>query len=602
VAYDKDSIRKAQEKKIFGDTFDPMALGLSKEEKRRMVKELSAHKKDMTSEMLLAAERAEGAQQKQSGKNKKSEPGFFASLFRLLYMLFTGTRPSDYEKQKAIKTLRDAVRQIKPPVMTFSPDQVTGELARQIHSLYQYLAPLNALFEDTVANNNAESKFNFQLYFLMQALPFLDSGFETLFTENGLKEFIGSARDDAARTSVQEMIEALLHSAEEEDRKQVNRYFGDMLNFYDLMRFNFPGFLRLFCPGYSVHANNNVFGDVRADTITRELKSLEGLILSVHLEQMRVMISLVGNYFQLYLRDRMDEEYADGVTEHLLRIGLRNYHGLGFAISKLVGGQQLARIIRYSTRSYEHEPRVQAPVSNFFEEFTKNFKSVVNARLDRVITRRRREEVGMKMQELFGAAEPLKGYFYNDDTNAMLSRLELASFIYTTAFYVSMRFYTEKFPEHIKRSLNRLVVEGSYKDSLARRVLSEEFYRSEELCEKLEEFSESVNSQKERGILLYGMIQKFKGNLAAKKALNARIATVNEGLHPVLLEIHESSSNLQGVLLRIAADIGAHPPKVVDNLPKIGAHNNARFLIELRKSAQDYALFASLISETFREM
>ena len=36
MAYDDDSIRKAREKGIFNDGFDPLALGISEEEKRRM--------------------------------------------------------------------------------------------------------------------------------------------------------------------------------------------------------------------------------------------------------------------------------------------------------------------------------------------------------------------------------------------------------------------------------------------------------------------------------------------------------------------------------------------------------------------------------------
>jgi len=600
VAYDKDSIQKAKEKGVFGDRFDPMSLAIPEEEKRRMAKGLTAAKGTLT-ENITAAERAAAAQAKQGGKKKKDELGIFAYFWRFLLMLFTGTRPSDYAKQSMVKDLRDSVKRIRPVVMSFSPDMITGELARQVHSLHQYLAPLHSLFDDTVDNKDPEGSFNFQLYYLMQTLPDLDREFENLFTEEGLQSYIAAVRDDMARSRVKEMVDSLIHSVGEEDRKLVNRFFGDVLNFYDLMRFNFYGFLRLFCLEYSVDSNNNTFNDIQTDGLVGELRNLESLILSVPLEQVRVANSIVGNYFQLRLREKMDEEHADRITEHLMRIGLNNYNGLGVALSKLVSGRQLTLIIRYIMRSREHEPRANNQSVNFFEAFLKNFNRVVGMRLERVLTRRRQEEIGSKMQELFTIVEPLKGYFYNDDTNSILIRMELSSFVYTMAFYNCMRFYTEKFPEHIKRTLNRLVVEGSYKDSLARHVLSEEFYRSEEFCSRLMDFSENVDMQKERGILLYGMIHKFKGNIAAKKALNARIANVNEALHPILIDIAESARNLQGVLVRLVDDIGVPGPKVSDNLSKIGAHNNARFLLELRKSAQEYVLFSSLIEETFRE-
>jgi hypothetical protein len=606
MAYDKDSISQAKKKGMFGDNFDPMALGLSNDEKKRIVKELAA----VSGEMKGANTEAPGAAQngtdaehfKPAVKKRKKSPGFFAFLWRFLNMIFTGTRPSDYDKQQAVKALRDAVKRIKPPIMTFAPDLVTGELGRQIHLLHQYLAPLGPLFDDMIDNSDAEGRFNFQLYYLMTTLATLDRGYEFLFTEDGLRKHISGDRDDMARVRVKEMIESFLNSVSEEERRYVNRHFGDVLNCYDLIRFNFAGFLRFFCPSYAVESQNNEFHDIRPDEVLNDLKILEGLIISVPLEQMRIAVSLIGNYFKLRLRERMDEEYADKIEEHLMRIGMKNYASMGAALMKPVSGGQITLLVRYVTQNRTYEPRAQRRISNFFDEYTRNFRRVMDIRLERILTRRRQEEVSSKLQELFSTSEPLRGYFYNDDTNSILYRMDLSPFVYTTAYYVCMRFYSEKFPEHVKRSLNRLIVEGSYKDSLVRRVMSEEFYRSEELCERLIQFSEFVSLHKERGILLHGMIQKFKGNVVAKKTLNARIATVNEGLHPILLDIRESVNNLQGVLARIEADINAINPKAIDNLSKIGAHINTRFLQDLRRSARDYTLFSGLMAETFRDI
>ena len=584
---------------MFENSFDPMALTLSDEEKQRMVKDLSADKRDESADEPSPAR---GGVPRKQTHSTDEDSGFFAYLWRLLHMIFTGTRPSDYELQRKLRALRNEVKRIKPPIMTFSPDQITGEVARQIHVLYQYLAPLVPLFDDTVANSDPEGSFNFQMYYFQQILPSIGNEFGKFFTEDGLLSFIEGVRDDMARGRVREKTESYINLVEENDRKQINTLFSDILAIHELIHFKFPIVLRRFSPDYSVDSRTNIFNDVRTDNdVAEDLKALESLLLSVELERLRDVLILVGDYFREYLREKMDEQYVEKITGHLTRIGMKNYSGLGVTLARVVSGGQLTLIVRYITRSRDYTPRVHNRVSNFFDDFTKNIKRVVDVRLERAIVRRRREAIGSDMTALFGGTEPIPGFFYTAETNVILCRMEMSSFIYTEAFYINMRFYTEIFPEHVKRTLDKLIVEGSYIDSLVRRVLSEEFYRSVEITERLIRFSEFINMKTERGSILYGMIQKFKGNAVAKKALAGRIATVNEGLHPILLAIRENAHNLHDALGRVAADVGASQPKVMDNLAKIGTQGNSRFLTELRKSVQDCALLVRLNEETFRE-
>jgi hypothetical protein len=201
--------------------------------------------------------------------------------------------------------------------------------------------------------------------------------------------------------------------------------------------------------------------------------------------------------------------------------------------------------------------------------------------------------------ELFGNFEPFADYFYTLEQNVVLEKMNISTFIYTAAFYVTMRFYSEKYSAYFKRMINKLIVDGSYKDSLARRTLSDEFYHSDEINEKLQKFSEFVHRRKEKGSLLLSSIEKFRGDFASRKALNTRIAAINEGLHAILLDVRQNVESLQSVMARVARDIDSRNPKVIDNLQKMNVGNN-RFLTELRKCAHDYAIFWEIITKVFK--
>jgi hypothetical protein len=252
-------------------------------------------------------------------------------------------------------------------------------------------------------------------------------------------------------------------------------------------------------------------------------------------------------------------------------------------------------------RHRDYEPRVQNRTAHFFEDFSKNFRHIIDVRVGRVLEDKRQEDIGKKMKELFGAIDPLKEYFYDDATNVTLRTLELMAFAYTSVYYASMRFYGEKFPEYIKPMLYILVIEGSYKDSLIRRTVSEEFYRADELYERLQKFSDAISVFKERGKHFQEMIQNFNGNLVAKKELNTTIMETNETLRPILTDIYESANALRGALTYIVMDVGERNPRFVDNLAKIDGNNNARFIGELRRCAEDCTLFVQLFMSAFRD-
>ena len=55
------------------------------------------------------------------------------------------------------------------------------------------------------------------------------------------------------------------------------------------------------------------------------------------------------------------------------------------------------------------------------------------------------------------------------------------------------------------------------------------------------------------------------------------------------------------ILVRIGHDIDAEKPEIVDNLHKIGATGNARFLGELRRSIRETVIFSDVILKVFKE-
>jgi len=594
MAGDKGARQK--NKGVFDDSFDLLALGLSKEEKERLAKKFSATPMHTAGSDVKSEPAGRGAARDNAAPKKV---GFIGYIIRVIYMMFTGTSPADYEKAQILRRIKNELKQIKPAIMDFSTGQICTAFAEQVHDLHRHVWQLKPIFDDIFDDRIEEYSFNFFVFLLVRRISSLDNSYIERFSEAGLREYVEQDSDEVARSRIDELSEAFLRAISEEGRKEANSFYADMISFHEILHFNFINFLRFFSVKYSVEAKENSFRDFRPEGTVNEFKVLESLILSVNMEHLHDVVALASDYFILYLQETKDAQAAQQTKDFLAWVTQNNSHGLRHALAAIVANRQLTLLIRYILQNHEYEPRIYPHTANIFDDFAKVFKPVLKQRTEKIIARRVQTELSTKITELFGNFEPLADYFYTLEENVMLEKMNLSSFIYTSAFYVSVRFYTEKYPVYIKRLINKLIVDGSYKDSLVRRTLSDEFYHSDEICEKLMKFAEFVHRRKEKGALFLTSLEKFRGDFASRKALNTRIAAINEGLHTVLLDIRQSSDNLQNALGRIVRDIDSKKPRVIDNLQKINAGNN-RFLGELKRCAHDYAIFWEIIAKVFK--
>ena len=97
MPYDEESIRKAKDKGIFNDSFDPLALGLSEDEKKRMARGFEGAQRDL----LNKAESADPKSGRKKGKQgcKTYRQALFERLLDF-YHAFTACRPLTMKKRR----------------------------------------------------------------------------------------------------------------------------------------------------------------------------------------------------------------------------------------------------------------------------------------------------------------------------------------------------------------------------------------------------------------------------------------------------------------------------------------------------------------------
>lgn len=600
MGYDEESIRKAREKGIFNDSFDPLALGLSEEEKKRMTQGFKELQSDPAKQGDGADARL-GGKQGSRRKQATAKLSIFERLVRFILLLFTGQSFADYEKKKRVKELKQALKRFRPQIYNFQTETITEDFAKLIHDLVKLLWPYRVVFEDVFGEDDAERHLDFQLHYIRNTIETISEEEIARFSEEGLKEFVRTDRDAVARKRIGDLIEAFLRNFDEDSRRRLNRNFADFLNVKEMIGFNFFSLLRRFNASYTIESEDQLFHDIRPDGVGETLKDLESMLLAINTKALPSVLGLAADYYRKKMLKKVDQADSEAILLHFQKMEESDYRMLIAAISRIVAGQQLCFLIRYITKNLDYESYVYPKGTNFFEEFRKGLSTAITTRLDRILAKRKQEEVNAKLKELFETFEPIPEFLYSDATNKILTRLDLPVFIYPTAFYVAIRFYDEKYYQYIKRNLNKLIVDGSFKDSLARRTLADEFYKMDDLSGRLTAFSNSINIQKEKGSVLQGMLQKFKGDLASKKALGTRIATINQELHAVLQDTRACVTSLQNVLVRIGHDIDSVKPEIVDNLHKIGSSGNTRFLGELKRSIREIVLFSDIISKVFKD-
>ena len=594
--YDSQSIDNVHKEGLFDSEFDPMVLGLGDEEKARLSRGLTS-----AGEQLEGKLAGEGGARKRKKKKTRSpdKVSFFAKVVRWIIMLFTGMDRAEFEKKQQLRQIRRKLAHVRPQVYNFNQGTVLPALGYQLYSLYSLVSSFAPVFERIFEISSGSDSVDFELFYIRAASRNSSVSGMSSFSAGAISEAAESEDELAVRKRMENAVHAFLASFDEEEKDYLNKVYNEIQCFRDIMHFPFVRLLRQFGWDPDSGEQKPAFREVEGGVVIEPLKELEKLLLSVNLRLMPAVLDLGVEFFRSEMMSGM--EPAEGEMKNAIfeKIRSEEYRSFSTSVSRLLKENKLTLLAAYQDKNPGYEVHIHPRSRHFFAEFSRVLSSSVSDAVSAVYKQRKRQEVNKKLCTLFGSEDLHNGYLYSEATNRILKKFEIPVFLYTVSLILAVRFFKDKYFHHHKRLVNKLLVNGSFRNSLTRRMLADEFYRIDELNEKLAEFVSFVDPKTDKGVQLGNMVNNYNGDGPSKKALSNRIAEINHAAHGVLKQVHSTMHNLQIAVSQVVKDIRSRSPETIDNLSKISGANNTKFIKDLVEMDTELELFCELFSRTF---
>lgn len=602
MTYDKDALNNASKQKMFDDQFDPMALSLSENEKKKMVKGLQGAAADITQDESKLKPMDRRAKAK---KKKTKQMGLWEKFLRWVIMFFTGAKKEEYEKKQRIKAVRSDLKHVRPMIYNVNKNLITSQFAMQVFNLLKAINPYSVVFrsifgEGVVQEGEVdESQLDFQLFFLRMISTNDKVILADYFDDSAIKQMVDEDPEPKVRKQIDDIRHRFLAAFDDGEKLYLSKAYAAMKDFNDLLEFNFTSLLGRFNPGFSLEHKKPNFKDVRPEGMMRLIREFEEILVSQNLRIIPQLLDMAYNYFVQDLQSGMDPAMGDKLAKQMQAHSQESYSSLLSAIRQLLADNRITLMIKHLKKNPGYEPQVNTRSTKFFVELSRNLNAVVDERLSRYFQMKKEAIIKERLVKLFGNEDLPGDFVFSEETNRLLNRIKMPQFVHPMPFRLALLFLKEKYFMYMKRTLNRLQLEGSFKDSTVRRMVSDEFYHMDELAQKLDGFTQLVANKSEKGTQLIGMIRKFKNDLPSKRALTERINALNDHLHSILKDLHTTLYNLQLAMDSVYEDIGSKSPQTVENLRQINGPNNGRFIADAKKMHHDLHLFNDIFMQLF---
>ena len=422
-----------------------------------------------------------------------------------------------------------------------------------------------------------------------------------------LENFSGSAISEMATTEdeltvrkrMENEIHSFLVSFDEEEKDHLSKVYNEIQSFRDIMGFHFVRILQQFGWDPESGEQKPSFRPIDGTLLITPLKELEKLLLTINLRLLPEVLDLALDFFESEIMSGIDPGEAEYKRASLEKLKQEQYGSFVASITRLLKGNKLTLLAAYLEKNPRYEVHIHPRSRHFFADFSRALSSSVGDLITQVYQQKKRQEIGQKMVKLFDVEDLHNRYIYSEEVNRVLKQHGLPVFLYPLSFILAIRFLKDKYFHHHKRLVNKLLVNGSFRNSLTRRMLADEFYRIDDINTELNGFAAFVDSKTDKGGQINKMINNYGGDSPSKKALSNRIAEINHAAHGILKKVQTAVHNLQIAMSQVVKDLRSRNPETIDNLSKISGGNNARFIKELAEAYSELELFCELIGRTF---
>jgi len=580
---------------LFDDGFDPMALEISDDEKRRIAKGLNKSKNDIKKEI---AAKARHSVKKRDQKIKKEKVGFWKGLLLFFVKLFTGKNRAEHEKIRQLKKIKRQLAKLKPPICNVNRNTISGNFARLVFKVAQTILPFKDVF-DKMFSKKGRGDFDFQLFFVQLLSDDNLNQNYNLFEENSIVEMIENEEEIDVRKKLDDAISALKASFSEENKLAVNSMYMGLIDFSDLLNFDYTSFLRKFNSNFRLDNIGAAFKEIRPEGTLKFINKFLSAIYQLNLKELPQILNISKQFYETTVMAHLEKNDTSISMRVMSNLAKDNYRDVLKSILAIIKGHNTILMMKYLKKDIDYELDVIPGHVNFFADFENNMNITIEARLERALEHKNVREKHEKIHLLFGGEEISSDTIISDSMNTRLGKLNLPQFLFPNALDFCIKFLEERFFGYQRVWVNKLLIDGSFRNSAVRRTLSDEFYHFDELLTGLNSFYDSIGPMGDVGEKFIRMLGTYKGGLPSKKAISTRVMELNEESAGFLRDVKESVQKYKVAIDKVCTDIGADFLETIDNLEKIDKKSGDIFIENIKKVQKEAAAFVDLLLDFY---
>lgn len=586
--YEKANIDAVNNRGGFDSGFDAQVLQLDDAEKKRLQQQADA--------MQQPEQDAAAAPVFSVPGDKPVSESKLSFLEKVLYFfmnLFTGITVEQYILKRDLGKLGQRLKNIRPSLVHLRSGTVSGRFGEMLYNMSQSITGFRKFME--VCENNVVDEggrvLRWDDFFISQFTE------ETIDPESRLTyKYITDHpllfTEKRLRETVQKEVENALDAVTWERKKQINRYYVNLIGLKRLSEYNFYGSLQKFgLSSTGADSGYPSFSSAKGTQLLPDLRELENLLYSIDFSvNMLPLFDILLKFFE-----RLPPQ-AKAQCEGWNHDSAKQMFEAAIEFLK---ENRLSLLVSYFGKQPMHKPVQRLRQVDLFSEVKRRKVNRLVPRCEALVHKMQVDDLNKRVEELFStdALEELE--FYNEQTNKRLAAMELPLFSNCRYLEVIKTFYHRLFEPFIRPALHPVVVDGEFRDRQLQNRLSDFYYKLPDLYQEVEEFQKKVSKETKEGEQLQSLINRFSGDAPSRKQVADKIHFMNHLSAKAIRNVADLVGNAVGAFDAIERDMEGRrgQPEFMSNIRQIGGRRNRAILASIKKAGRLVTLLRDVLKE-----
>lgn len=479
-------------------------------------------------------------------EKKSEEPGNF---FEKIIAFFLGLNDPEREKKRQLKEIAKQLRKSRFKFYKPKGELALPSMGKFFHTIYRIVGPAQVLLKNATSSG-ALKTIIIESYMAEEQLLLNEQ-----LREDRIKERSKNTGIKQLSSELNDELLALYSGFDLEIVKEINALYNQLLNFMDLVNYDYYFLLKKFDSAMPerdfvyVPRFETINGEYVAEDLKDFLEVIPYIVPNKHWEK---IFDIISTYKNMEVVNRND-------WKKLLTTFLN--------IKK---SRVLELIVRHISKDPDYNPDLSGPTE---EEIVETFLNEVKTRTENIITKIKKDQKTQKidslLNEIFGTTVVARMKYYTDKANLSFTSRMLGGYEFIPPMNFLKAFLLDYFKKDIREVVDLMLIKGKWSTNILSQQLSDSFNALMDISEKIIQFDESLAEEGSLGSKIKVVLMRVDRDKNSMTVLRQQLKQVNDFAREL---INTAAYNLIAVgknLKTLIEDYSKTPREVIVNWKEV---------------------------------